>query len=791
MPAMSPAPRNRRKQGQPRQRLAALRQTLRDEADVNTVAEMLDKLQQAAQTIARPAQSRPAAAEDPVSDPAAEALVDIARHYGIAANAIALTSGLPLTAGRLPLEHIGMAAARAGLKVSIEARKPLTLDDHVLPVLVLLADGSLDILWALERDGAGIPTFALLSEPGHASVKARLAAAELASAADGRIVTLTPASGLDERGETAGPATNEGWFLPAFKASRRIYGEAIAATVAINVLALAMPLFTMNVYDRVLPNSAIDTLWALSIGVLLATLFDFALKTLRAVHVDAASRRADVLLANLIYGRLLGARLPEKPISAGVRANTLREFETLREFFNSATLTAFGDLPFIVLFLIAIWAVGGPLVLIALAAIPIVVGAGWVTQRALAKLTQSQFKQTAQKNAVVVETLVSLEAIKAAGAESWAASKWEGAVAEHVRTGLEIRHLSNLGLNIVQSSQSVIQVIMIIAGFYLVAAGQMTTGALVASTMLAGRVLGPIGQIAMLVAKLHQTRIAYDQLTQLISAPQERPDGARFLSKSKFDGAIAFENVTFAYDKDAPPALKDLSFDIKPGERVAVIGGIGSGKTTLLKLVQALHQPSGGRVLIDNLTVGQIDPAMLRANTGLMLQDTDLFHGTIRSNIAIADPGAPDDVVLAAAHAAGAIEWIGRLPQGFETAVRERGAGLSGGQRQSVALARALVRKPRIVLLDEPTSGMDGRSEMLVIQRMAAYLEGRTLIVVTHRPAMLELANRVIVLEGGKKLLDGPKAEVLDALRQRSDKPVAAPLPAATPPAANVRGKKP
>ena len=752
---------------------------------MTTVADMLDKLHEAAKTIASSSRSAPASNDQPAArDLAAEAIVDIARHYGIAATATALTAGLPLTDGRLPLEHIGMAATRAGLKAAPETKDPLSLDDHALPVLVLLADGDLNILWALDRDATGQPTHAVLSEPGQSSAKARLAAGELASTSNGRIITLVPASGLDERGQTAGPAEIEGWFLPAFKASRQIYGEAIAATVAINVLALAMPLFTMNVYDRVLPNSAIDTLWALSIGVLLATIFDFALKTLRAVHVDAASRRADVVLANLIYGRLLGAKLPDKPVSAGVRANTLREFETLREFFNSATLTAFGDLPFIVLFLIAIAAVGGPLVLIALAAIPIVVGAGWVTQRAMAKLTQSQFKQTAQKNAVVVETLVSLEAIKAAGAESWAASKWEGAVAEHIRTGLEIRHLSNLGLNIVQSSQTVIQVVMIIVGFYMVAAGQITTGALVASTMLAGRVLGPIGQIAMLVAKLHQTRIAYDQLSQLISAPQERPDGARFLSKSKFEGAVAFEGVTFAYEKDASPALRDLSFDIKPGERVAVIGGIGSGKTTLLKLVQALHQPSSGRVLIDGVTVSQLDPALLRANAGLMLQDTDLFHGTIRSNIAIAEPGAPDDVVLAAAHAAGALDWIGRLPQGFQTAVRERGAGLSGGQRQSVALARALIRKPRIVLLDEPTSGMDGRSEMLVIQRMLAYLEGRTLIVVTHRPAMLELANRVIVLEGGKKLLDGPKTEVLEALRQRSDKPVPAP------PAASTAGKK-
>lgn len=751
---------------------------------MTTVEKIFGRLATAAQGLVRP-QSR-FAISDPTADqleiaienatgadPLAEAIVDLARHYGIATNAVAITAGLPLVRGRLPLEHVALAADRASLLVGPIDELLGTLEAHRFPIFAIVGRGSVHLVWSVERDAQKRIT-GITSSPAGDSVRLTARDAHLISAfASAKLFAATPRAGLDERGASALASTAENWFLAPFKTSRKVYAEAIAATVAINLLALAMPLFTMNIYDRVLPNAAGNTLWALAIGVTLATLFDFALKTLRALHVDAASRRADVVLANFIYGRLLGAKLSEKPVSAGVRANTLREFETLREFFNSATLTTFGDLPFVVLFLIAIAVVGGPLVLIAIVSIPIVVGLAWMTQRRLARMMEAQAKDVAQKNAVVVETLVSLEAIKATGAESWAAGKWEAAVAEHVRTGIDIRRVSNLGVNIVQAAQTLVQVAMIIIGFYMVAQGSITTGALIASTMLVGRVLGPIAQIAMLVTRLHQTRIAFDQLNQVVNAPQERPAGAQFITKATFDGAIAFDKVSFHYDPQSPPALSEIAFAITPGERVAIIGGIGSGKTTLIKLIQGLHSPSRGRVLVDGVAVSQIDPANLRSDVALVLQDCDLFHGTIRSNITIADPGARDAEVMAAASASGALDWIAKLPSGFDTAVRERGAGLSGGQRQSVALARALLKNPRVLLLDEPTSAMDGRSEQQLIKRLQRYLQGKTMVLVTHRPAMLDLATRLIVLEGGRIVLDGPKDKILETLKQTSEKPTA------------------
>jgi ATP-binding cassette subfamily C protein LapB len=339
----------------------------------------------------------------------------------------------------------------------------------------------------------------------------------------GRILRARPQTALDERGSSAGPRRANSWFLAAFRGSRRIYAEAILATIVINILALAMPLFTMNVYDRVLPNAAAETMWALAIGVVLATLFDFTIKMLRANFVDTASRRADIKLANFIYGRLLSAKLPERPVSAGVRANALRELETVRDFFNSLTLTAFGDVPFLVLYLAVIWVIAGPLMLVGLAAVPLVICAGLITQRALSRHMQASFQETAQKNAVVVETLVGLETIKSAGAESWAAGKWEQAVSDHIRTGLRIRKLSNLGVHVVQAAQVLTQVAMVLVGFYMVAAGQITAGALIASTMLIGRALGPLGAIATIISRLHQTRLAYRALGEVANSRKSAP----------------------------------------------------------------------------------------------------------------------------------------------------------------------------------------------------------------------------------------------------------------------------
>jgi ATP-binding cassette subfamily C protein LapB len=724
-----------------------------------SVQELLERLRAAAATLGA-STPHEAGGSGGGDDVLFQALSDVSRHYGLSFRPHAIRAGIALVSGRLPLEHLPQAASRAGLEAEVVRLQIASLAAGPFPLLLVHTDRSADIVWDYDTESG-----ALLSAPGSPDARARIAPDELSRIWTGSAVRFKPAPRAeDRRGAEAIASSRPDWFLPAFRMSRRVYAEAITATLALNVLALAMPLFTMNVYDRVLPNAAAETLWALAIGVLLATGFDFLIKTLRGRFVDHAARRADVVLSSLIFSRVLGARLQGGAQSAGVRANTLREYETLREFYNSATLTTFGDLPFLALFVLMTWVVGGSLVLVLLVAIPVVLAIAWATQRHLVALSETSFRDAAQKSAVAVEALSTLETIKAARAESFVAAKWERAVADQVRSSTQIRHISNLGINAVHVSQSVAQVLMIVVGFYMVAAGTLTTGALIAATMLAGRALQPLAQIAGIVARLHQARLSHRSLTAIVEAPQERPDDAELISDFPTGGAIAFEDVVFGYDPDGPPALRGVSFSIAPGERVGIVGPIGTGKSTVLRLVHGLHLPRSGRVLVGGIPTNLADPSALRARIGYAMQQADLFHGTIRSNLAMTTQGASDADLMSAAQAATLADWALRLPKGFDTPVRERGAGLSGGQRQTVALARALVGVPPIVLLDEPTSELDTNSEREVVARLRRDLDGRTVLLVTHRPALLDLVDRLIVIDNGKVHLDGPKGAVLASL---------------------------
>lgn len=548
-----------------------------------------------------------------------------------------------------------------------------------------------------------------------------------------------------------------------------LYGRAVLATAAINVLALAGSLVVMNVYDRVLPNQAMETLTALAMGAVLAAVFEFSLRMLRGVMIDAASHASDVKLAHLLFARVVGAKLSLSRHATGVRLNTMREFETLRDFFTSATLTVLGDLPFTLLFIVVIGLVAGPLVLVPLVAMPLLVIGSLLLHRPLARLTAASFRDTAQKNAILVETLVGLETVKTLGAEPWATRLWDTSVREHVRVGLRMRLLSGLAQNFVGLVQGSATVALLVYGVILVGRGEISAGALMATMTLMARLLAPVAQGAMILSRLHQVKIVWAALRQLTEAPQERPDGADFVRPEGGFNALRFEDVSFAYAPDAQPALQQVSFAIAAGERVGIIGTIGCGKSTLLKLMLKLYEPQGGRILANGLALNGVDPAQLRRSIGFVEQSPTLFSGTIRSNLVLNAPDASDAQILRACEISGALGWIGRLPRGFDTPLGERGGGLSSGQRQSLAIARALVKTPSILLMDEPTSDMDGRSEAQIVQRIAGTLQGETLILVTHRPALLELVDRLIVIDNGRVFADGPKAKVLDLLRLRHE----------------------
>jgi ATP-binding cassette subfamily C protein LapB len=520
----------------------------------------------------------------------------------------------------------------------------------------------------------------------------------------------------------------------------------------------------MNVYDRVVPNHAIETLWVLAVGVLTVFVFDFLLRNLRGYFVDSAGRMADVKLASRIFEQVLGLKMAARPASAGAFASNLREFESLRDFFTSATLVALVDLPFVLLFVAVVWLIGGPIALVPGIAIPVVIGVGLVLQLPLNRVVRRSFKDAAQKHGLLVESLNGLETIKAAGAEGRTQHDWERYVGATAGSAMHARFLASLGINVSALAQNLVTVGVVVFGVYRIADGDMTVGALVAATIITGRAMAPLAQVAGILTRYHQARAAYEALDQVMALPNERPADVRFLHRPQIHGGIAFQNVSFLYPGAQQPALEQVSFTIRPGERVGLIGRIGSGKTTIEKLVLGLYEPAQGAVLIDGTDLRQIDPADLRRHVGCLLQDVFLFHGTIRDNIALGAPFADDRAVLRAAQLAGVEEFVARHPQGFDLEVGERGERLSGGQRQAVALARALLLDPPILMLDEPTSAMDNDAENRLKQRLGEVLDGRTLLLVTHRASLLSLVERLIVLDGGRLLADGPKDEVLAAL---------------------------
>ncbi|MGH6967823.1 MAG: type I secretion system permease/ATPase, partial [Stellaceae bacterium] len=524
-------------------------------------------------------------------------------------------------------------------------------------------------------------------------------------------------------------------------------------------------LFVMNVYDRVVPNNAVATLWVLASGVLVVFAFDFILRTARSYFVDSAGKNADVVLASRIFAHVLGMRYDARPASVGALAANLREFETLRELVTSSTLMAIADLPFAVLFIVIIALVAGPKVaLVPLLAIPVLLSIGFLLQASLRGVIHDTMREGFQKHAILVESLEGLDTVKIAGAEGRAQRLWERFVGATARTTMKARFLSTIGVNAAVLVQNVVSVLVVVVGVYEIARGELTVGALVAASLLASRAMSPLSQIAALLVKIHQSTLSLGALNKVMSLPLERPAGKTFLHRPRLEGAIEFRGVGFAYPSNGHAALHGVSFRIEPGEKVGIIGRIGSGKSTLARLLAGLYQPSAGAILLDGTDLRQIDPADLRRNLGYVPQDAFLFFGSIKDNIALAAPHADHRAILEAATIAGVDDFAKRHPEGFDMQVGEHGRYLSGGQREAVTVARALLFDPPILVMDEPTGAMDNTAENKLRARLLPMLASKTLLLVTHRTSMLSLVDRLIVVEGGRIVADGPKGRVLQKL---------------------------
>ncbi len=554
------------------------------------------------------------------------------------------------------------------------------------------------------------------------------------------------------------------WLLAPMRANRALYLQVAVAAALINLFALATSLFSMTIYNKIVPNNATDSMIALLIGVLVVLVFDFILRGLRGYFVDVAGKNIDSQLGEALFQRLLTMRLADRSGSNGAFAGLLREFESLREFFTSATLVAIVDVPFIALFLVVIALVAGPLVWVSALAIPVIIGVAWASQPVLARLAAQGLGQGMAKQGVIVEAIGGLETVKSSQAGPLLAARWKAAVTDHADSSLRQRLVSSLAINAAATLQSLAYVLTVSFGVVMIADHTLTTGGLIAASILSGRCVAPLGQIAALLTRLSHTRSAYQALDRLMAAGKDGATGPATLRRPRLSGGIAFRNVIFRYPGSTARALDDVSFAIAPGDRVAIIGRVGSGKSTVARLILGLYEPDEGAVMVDDADVRQLHPDDLRANIGAVLQDVVLLSGSVRENIALGADDVDDAEVLRAARLSGTHDFMGAIANGYDLKLADRGEGLSGGQRQSIAIARALTGDRPILLFDEPTSAMDTQSENALIARLETELAGRTLVLVTHRQTMLRLVNRIIILDKGKIVAAGPRDDVLKSM---------------------------
>ncbi|GAA0567026.1 type I secretion system permease/ATPase [Halomonas salifodinae] len=704
-----------------------------------------------------------AAPRAPAQDDLLGCLQIIARAHDHDTSESALVAGLPLEEGKLTPGVLPRAATRAGLSAR-HARASLSqINADLLPAILLLEPGRACVLVAL--DVAAGEAEVLYPELGDASV--RLTLAGLESRYAGQLIYVRPKFRFDGRGRGARREAKGHWFWSVIAENRRLYRDVILGSVMINLFAVAMPLFVMNVYDRVVPNQATETLWVLSVGIFLVLCLDLVMKLLRAAFVDLAASRADVKLSASLMQRVLGMRLEGRPASTGSFASTLQSFESVRGFIGSATVVGLVDLPFVLLFVAIIAVIGVPLV------IPIVVGIVFVLLYALAaqsklhELSETTWRVSAQRNASLVESLGSLETVKTLRAESRLQAIWEKATAYLSRTSAQLRLISTSVSSVALWAQHTVAVAVIIIGVYLIIAGDLSQGGLIAAYLLSSRAMAPVSQAAALLAQYHQSSTALASLDEVMKTPVERPEEKAFVSRPVVQGALEAKRVSLRYPDEEREALHDLSLSIRPGEKVALLGRVGSGKSTLNKLLLGLYQPTAGALSLDGVDIRQFDPLELRRHIGYVPQDVDLFFGSLRENIVAGggSEGVDDEALLKACEISGLAALVNSHPQGVDLPVGEHGQRLSGGQRQAVAIARALVNDPQVLLLDEPTSAMDHASEEAFKKRLAEYAEAKTLVVVTHRTSLLALVERIVVIDAGKVVADGPKEKVMAALR--------------------------
>ena len=553
----------------------------------------------------------------------------------------------------------------------------------------------------------------------------------------------------------------EHWFFGPVLACKKIYFQVIWASVLINMFALASSLYIMTVYDRVVPNNAIESLWALTSMIGVVIVFDLAMKIIRGVFVDSASARIDKRVSSALFERIARHDANLSKTATGALAGTVRNFDMLKDAFGSASFTVFADLPFIFLFIWVLYLIGGPIAIVPALIVPLVILFGLGLQPIIKRMTELSQAQGKSKQAVMVEMISALETVKTVQGISMLRNRWLNSVVHQSKSNTKTKMTSQLAAQFAQFSQQVSQVAIVVYGVFLIADGGLTMGQLIACVILSGRTMAPLGQLTGLLGRMNSALSAYKALDELLGKPSEEEERAEQVSRATIKGDVEFRNVSFTYEDQPEPVLNDISFKLNAGERLAIVGRIGSGKTTLLRLLCGLNPPDKGAVLVDNADIRHIRPDDVRRNIGVVMQNPVLFSGSIRDNILMGNPSASDEDLIEAARLSGAESFIGMLPGGFDFPLSEQGRELSVGIRQSVAIARAIVGNPNILLMDEPTAPLDSAAEAAMVENLDVVTKGLTTIFVTHRGAMLQIADKVLALENGRIAAFGPKDEVL------------------------------
>ncbi|WP_207063022.1 type I secretion system permease/ATPase [Motiliproteus sp. SC1-56] len=700
--------------------------------------------------------------DDHPNDPLVEALVLLSQHHGNPCSEDSLTEGLPLVDNRLTPDLVPRSAERAGLAARLASQPLSSVSTLLLPALLLLNDRSCCVLLELDRDQGR----ARILQPEAGGGETWLDLDALEGLYAGHLFYVKKKYRFDERSPEVIDTRRHHWFWSTLRENRLLYLDVVVASVLINLFAVASPLFVMNVYDRVIPNLAFESLWVLATGILIVFTFDFIMRQLRAHFIDLVGKKLDLKLSARIFSRVMGIRMEARPPSVGAFANQLQSFESVREFITSATLSSLIDLPFALLLVLVIWIVAGPLALVPLVAMLVMVAYSFYVQRPLARAIVESGQYAAQKNATLVEGLSGLESLRIAGAQSQFQEQWERNVSEMGRLEMASRRLSTSVASLSSYLQQLVTVATVVLGVYQVAEGALSMGGIIAAVMLGSRAITPMAQLSLLATRYNQAKAAMGLIDQVMKMPEEQSLERKYVNRPELFGDIEFDQVDFRYPHQEGSALRGVSFRIRAGEKVGIIGRIGAGKSSINRLLLGLYQPSAGAIRIDGINLAQIHPADLRRNIGSVTQENQLFFGSIRDNILLGAPYSSDERLVKAADFGGVSDFTNTDPEGLERQVGEGGRFLSGGQRQAVAMARAALLRPPIFLLDEPSSQLDNRAERALLERLKSLGPNRTLLLTTHKTSMLEAVDRLLVIDQGRLVADGPKEKVLALLAE-------------------------